>query len=289
MDVQAANRIGAHAFRYLIAKPRSGRVASAFRRGFSVLFHEESDPGFVSIQMQDVPLHPWAVASVLARHVRVGESAAAEADRIRFRESDVVIDISAAAVEELKIKPYTSEEGERVLSRLPILKELLEEERAKRNSDPFRPEIDAILKHWKETGDSEVLLDLVGLGTGSTPSGDDALVGMLAGFTAFERISDEAKTSLLDLRATLHSAENQGTSLPAAQMLATAANGSVFEPVLEVLSALVSEFDRDVRPATHSLASQGATSGLEMLAGILRSLEDLGSWRSVRRRDGHGV
>ncbi len=288
MDVQAANRIGAHAFRYLIAKPRSGRVASAFRRGFNVLFHEESDPGFVSIQMQDVPLHPWAVQARSLLELSENEPVLAESRRLRFR-GGWTLDVSAAAVEELKIKPYTSEEGERVLSRLPILKELLEEERAKRNSDPFRPEIDAILKHWKETGDSEVLLDLVGLGTGSTPSGDDALVGMLAGFTAFERISDEAKTSLLDLRATLHSAENQGTSLPAAQMLATAANGSVFEPVLEVLSALVSEFDRDVRPATHSLASQGATSGLEMLAGILRSLEDLGSWRSVRRRDGHGV
>jgi hypothetical protein len=285
----SAWRIGGHVYRYLKERPRIGRVASGFRHGFNVLFEEESDPGFVSIQAEGVPLHPWAVASELAGRIRVGDLAVAEADRIRFREGDIVMDVSAAAVDELRIEPHASEEGERALSRLPILKMLLEEERAKRDSDPFRPEIGAILKRWRESGDSNALLDLVGLGTGSTPSGDDVLVGMLAGFTAFERISDEAKTSLLGLRATLHSVENRGTSLPSAQMLAAAANGSVLEPVLEVLSALASEPDRDVRPATRSLASQGATSGLEMLAGILQSLEDLGSRRSVRRRDGRGV
>lgn len=289
MSTITATRIGGYAHRYLTAKPRTGSAVSTFRCGVNVLFDEGSNPGYVSIQSQGVAPHPWAVASELAGRIRVGDLAVAEADRIRFRESDVVMDLSAAAVDELRIEPHASEEGERALSRLPILKEILEEERAKRDLDPFRPEIDAILKGWKETGDSEVLLDLVGLGTGSTPSGDDVLVGMLAGFTAFERISDEAKTSLLDLRVTLHAAENRGTSLPSAQMLATAANGSVFEPVLKVLSALASESDRNVRPATRSLASQGATSGLEMLAGILQSLEDLGSGRSARRRDGHGA
>ena len=283
--------IGGHAHRYLTAKPRSGRVASTFRHGFNVLFDEESDPGFVSIQSQDVPLHPWAVASETAGRIRVGDLAVGEADRIRFREGDITMDLSAAAMDELRIKPYVAEEGKRALSRLSLLGELLEEERAKQNPDPFRLEIDAVVRRWKETGDSNVLLDLVGLGTGSTPSGDDMLVGILAGYAAFERISDEAKASLFGLRAVLHAAENQETSLPSAQMLAAAADGSSSEPLLKVLSALASEFDRDVRPATRSLASQGATSGLEMLAGVLQVLGDLdlGSGSSEGRRVGHGL
>jgi len=291
MTTIEAEHIGGHVHRYLKERPRTGRVASVFRHGFNVLFDEETEPGFVSIQSQDVPLHPWAVASELAGRIRVGELAVAEANRIRLRESDVEMDVSAATVEELKIKRYSSEEGERALSRSPILERLLEEERAKRDPDRFRSEIDAILKRWREAGDSNVLLDLVGLGTGSTPSGDDVLVGILAGYTAFERISDEAKASLFGLRARFRAAENQSTPLPSAQMLATAADGSFFEPVLEVLSALASEFDRDVRPAARSLASQGATSGLEMIAGIVRALEalDVGSKSTAGRRVGHGL
>jgi len=291
MTTIEAERIGGHVYRYLKERPRIGRVASLFRHGFNVLFDEETDPGFVSIQSQDASLHPWAVASELAGRIRVGDLAVAEADRIRFREGDVVMDVSAATVVELKIKRYSSEEGERALCRLLILEQLLEEERAKRDPDPFRLEIDAILKRWKVTGDSKALLDLVGLGTGSTPGGDDVLVGVLAGYAAFERISDEAKASLFGLRVLSLAAEYQKTSLPSAQMLAAAADGLFSEPVLEALSALASEFDRDVRPASRSLASQGATSGLEMLAGILQALEglDLGSGSSGGRQVGHGL
>lgn len=289
MPTIVATRIGGHAYRYLTAQSRTGSVASTFRHGFNVLFHEESDPGFVSIQSQGVALHPWAVQARSLLELSENEPVLAESGRLRFR-GGWTLDVSAAAVDELRIKPHASEEGERALSRLPILKKLLEEEWAKRDLDPFRPEIDAILKRWKETGNSNVLLDLVGLGSGSTPSGDDVWVGMLAGFTAFERVSDGAEVSLLGLRAALRTDE-KGTSLPSAQTLAAAADGSVPEPVLAVLSALASESDRDVRKATLLLASQGATSGLEMLAGILQALEDLdlGSGRSERRRDGHGV
>ncbi len=291
MTTIEAERIGGHVYRYLRERPRIGRVVSVFRHGFNMLFDEESEPGFVSVQTAAMPLHPWAVASEAAGRIRVDDLAVTEADRIRFREGDVVMDLSAAEVEELKIKPYSSEEGERALSRWPILMQILEEERAKRVPDPFRPEIDAILKRWKESGDSNVLLDLVGLGTGSTPSGDDVLVGIFAGYTAFERISDVVQASLLGLRAALNAAEAQGTSLPSAQMLTTAAEGSVPEPTLAVLSALATEFDREVRRATRSLALQGATSGLAMLAGVLRAFEDLdlGSGHSERRRDGHGL
>jgi len=286
-----ATRVGGHTFRYLTAAPRTGRVVSTFRHGFNVLFDEELDPGFVSIQTEGAPLHPWALEiSDIPDEIRVGSAVSADSRRITL--GPAAIHWQRATGHTLQITPYTPEEAKRARSRWPILARFLDEERAKRDPDPFRPEVDAILKRWKETGDSNGLLDLVGLGTGSTPSGDDVLVGLLSGFTAFERISDEAKASLFGLRAVLHAAENRGTSLPSAQMLAAAAGGSVSEPVLEVVSSLASEFDRDVRPAIRSLVSQGATSGLEMLAGILQALErlDLGSEESTEgRRVGHGL
>lgn len=68
-----STRIGGHAYRFLNAQPRAGRVVSTFRHGFNLLFDEEMDPGFVSVQTPKAPLHPWAVASELTGHIRVGE------------------------------------------------------------------------------------------------------------------------------------------------------------------------------------------------------------------------
>jgi hypothetical protein len=268
-----AERIGGHVYRYVKERPRTGRVASLFRHGFNVLFDEETEPGFVSIQTPDVPLHPWAVASELAGRLRVGELAVAEADRIRFREGDVVIDVAAAEVEELRIHPYASEDGERALSRRPILEQLLEEERAKRDPDPFRLAIDAILNRWRETVNPEPLIDLIGLGTGSTPAGDDVLVGLIAGLTALENVAHEAKAALRGLRSAPRETRSQ-TSLASAQMIAAALDGSFPEPLCDLVAALGREDvdDIEIRGLAELLVALGANSGRAMLRGLIAAV-----------------
>ena len=48
MEVLTATRIGAHAHRYLTAKPRAGLVVLRFRRGLNVLFDEAAEAAVVS-------------------------------------------------------------------------------------------------------------------------------------------------------------------------------------------------------------------------------------------------
>lgn len=108
-------------------------------------------------------------------------------------------------MDEARISPYTKEEGERALARLPLLQQFREEELSKRDSDPFQPQIDAMLKQWKKTGDPEDLLDLIGLGSGSTPSGDDVLVGMLVATAAFGETQLRHKLHSFEFRTQTHS------------------------------------------------------------------------------------
>ena len=71
-----------------------------------------------------------------------------------------------ATCDELRIAPYTPEQAEVALSRLPILEQFLAEARACRSPDAFQFWIDAILERWRATDDPAVLVNLVGLGIG---------------------------------------------------------------------------------------------------------------------------
>ncbi|MCK5827306.1 DUF2877 domain-containing protein [Candidatus Bipolaricaulota bacterium] len=266
----AALRIGNCTHRYLTEKPRTGAVVSTFRHGFNVLFDEDSDPGFVSFQTQDVPLHPWGIAAEAVGHVRVGDLAVVESNRIRFNSSGVAVDFSDADVDELSIPPWTQEEAARAQERISIIREILAKELAKRVPDPFQPQIDAILERWSETADPEVLSDLVGLGSGSTPSGDDMLVGLLAGFTAFGEVSSEAKVNLTILRQILHADKSQRTTQPSAQMINAACTNSFPEPACCLLRVLgLPEGSTQLSSAIASVLSLGSLSGIAIVSGLL--------------------
>lgn len=265
-----ALQIGSCAYRYLTEKPRTGAVISTFRHGFNVLFDGDSDPGFVAFQTQDVPLHPWGIAAEAAGHVRVGDLAVAESNRLRFNSSGVTVDFSDAAVHELSINSWTQEEAARAQERIPIIREILVKELAKRIPDPFQPQIDAILERLSETADPEVLLDLIGLGSGSTPSGDDVLVGLLAGFTAFGEVSSEAKVNLTILRQVLHVDKRQRTTRAAAQMIDAACTNSFPEPVCCLLRVLgLLEGNTQLPAAIASVLSLGSLSGVALVSGLL--------------------
>ncbi len=262
MTTVTAIRIGGHAHRYLAAAGRSGHVVSAFRHGLNVLFDEEPDPGFVSIQTCDVPLHPWAVE--IGEHADlpdVGTLCTTKADGVRFDGGFRVILPEQA--DELTIEPYSAAEAERARGRWTLLMDCLTNARRDRPPDPFQPEIDTILERWRGTSDPAILLDLIGLGSGSTPSGDDVLVGLLAGWTAFGGI--ECLAILRD-----EGIESR-TSLPSAQMIRAAVDGSFPEPLQDLTLALgqAEVSPSGVRDSAAQLANQGATSGIAMLAGVV--------------------
>ena len=110
------------------------------------------------------------------------------------------------------------------------------------------------------------LRDLVGLGTGFTPAGDDFLVGLLAASrsTMPEETCDLAGRADR-LLASLPGATTQASYL----MLKAATAGHYPEALIELVTAVASGDADSVRLSAGRLAGLGATSGQDMLAGVL--------------------
>ncbi len=268
----AVLQIGSRAYRYLTEKPRTGAVVSTFRHGFNVLFDEDSDPGFVAIQTAEVPLHPWGIvvdeAIWLLPVPIVDATARVEAHEIRF-DGTWALNLEQAKVCELRITPWMQEEAARAQERIPIIREILVKELAKRIPDPFQPQIDAIIERWSETGNITTLVDLIGLGSGSTPSGDDVLVGILVSLSAS---SPQADRQLSRLRSTIHIEElRMNTPQPSAQMVAAALDGAFPELLCDLATQLkeANATDTRIQQCIKCVSSQGVTSGSSFLLGFI--------------------
>lgn len=123
----------------------------------------------------------------------------------------------------------------------------------------------------------EAVLSLIGLGEGSTPMGDDLLVGLIVGLSIerpgwAKRVRD-AIPSLTVLSAR--------TTLPSVVALSSAAHGQVFSLINETVRWLSAPNAED-EESVLLLAQRGQTSGLDLLAGLVMGatgqIETL--WRS---------
>ena len=289
-DEIRATRVGGHAYRYFAEKARSGHVVSTFRHGLNIVFDEEAACAWVSVQTLAVPFHPWAVeVPAIPGNVVVGTPIQTVDSTLILglrsphapvpptadhgpQTTDMLLAIHMphATCHELRIAPYTHEEAERALSHLPLLEQFLEKARAGRPSDPFQPKIDAILERWQATGDSSLLTGLVGLGIGSTPSGDDLLVGMAAGLAAFGEASDRAGRDLGALRRQLLDEDRSRTTPASRQALEAALEASFPEPLCRLISDLGAcvAHEHRIRMSITSVLALGATSGASMLRGL---------------------
>ena len=110
------------------------------------------------------------------------------------------------------------------------------------------------------------LLGLIGLGEGLTPAGDDCVVGALAALWRFApELARATRPGLADRLAGLTTAVGHG-------FVAHALGGDFSEPVLETIAAPT------VHAAAHAaaaLATRGATSGTDTIAGLATALEVL--------------
>jgi len=262
-----ATRIGGHAYRYLTTHPRIGRVVSSFSGGINLLF--EGGKAFVPVQSTNVPLHPWAI-EIPGEPLRFAEGTPVRSKEGELSLGDMLLVLSTAQVEELSL-PRFSAEGVAIARRnFPLLTRFVEEARKTHQPDPFQEEIDAIRARWHESSAPAVLLDLIGLGAGSTPSGDDVLVGIIAVMSLFEQVQDQIKEALPQLRAGIQETARARTPLPSAQMLLCAGNRSFPEPILALLSSLTSEgASEDIIVEKAQLVAQlGHYSGLAILLGL---------------------
>jgi hypothetical protein len=109
--------------------------------------------------------------------------------------------------------------------------------------------------------------DLVGLGVGLTPSGDDLLVGLLAGL---EVVDDPARRHIAGA-VVEHAMER--TSLISASALSQAARGRYAERLHDVLAAIVAGEGMGIEGSIEAAMRYGATSGADTLVGLFIGLQ----------------
>jgi len=129
------------------------------------------------------------------------------------------------------------------------------------------------------TGDHRLVTDLarslVGAGPGATPTGDDVLVGVLAGLDAATGVLLPASTALR-ARGAVQAALPRllhRTTAPSGQVLAAAVDGQFGEHVHRLAGALT---DPDAVPgAVDAARAWGATSGVDLASGMAMALASL--------------
>jgi hypothetical protein len=107
----------------------------------------------------------------------------------------------------------------------------------------------------------------VGLGSGFTPAGDDFLTGFVGAY-GYMAPGDRLREQVFAMMGPVI----RRTTLPSFFMLRGALQGSLPEPLAGLLLMLGSNSRVDVAAALRSLTQTGATSGEDMVAGIIAYL-----------------
>jgi hypothetical protein len=113
-----------------------------------------------------------------------------------------------------------------------------------------------------------VLPDVVGRGPGSTPAGDDVLVGILAVLTSPH--SDAMGAAAADLLCRSMLPLLPTTTDISGHLLRQAANGLVGRVVHELVCALIGDpASRRLKETVQRVVETGGTSGADMCVGLL--------------------
>jgi hypothetical protein len=142
------------------------------------------------------------------------------------------------------------------------------------NGDPWLVRAGVLVRAQLEalgTGDVAAAvgptIDLIGLGVGLTPSGDDYLVGVLAGLDA------TGHPARPDLAAAIAAQAPDRTTAVGAATLRHAAAGAFSERLHAVLIALAGGRLDGVAAAIGRATAYGATSGSDTLVGVFAALD----------------
>lgn len=271
-------RIGRPAWEFLHSGEHIGRVVSTFRSGANALFGSEA---LVSFHSPEVSLQPWGVEAPLPwEQVSENDPVTARAGDVRV--GSLSLSLSRADVLNLRLSTAPKSITLKALTgRAEVLKELansrLDNEQA-RSPDDFRAKRQDVLDAWVNDGETDGLSQLIGLGTGLTPAGDDTLVGIFGGletlastFVTQNIDLDEIRGAQDQLRATVREQTPGRTTLPSSQALFSAAEGYFCVPLLGLLEAL-GESDTTTakfESLAQSVLCLGHTSGADLLTGVI--------------------
>ena len=113
-------------------------------------------------------------------------------------------------------------------------------------------------------------LRVLGLGEGLTPSGDDFLGGICFALEYAPRKAWRAQ--LPSVLAAIRAAAITATNAISAALLDDLIAGSSYRALHELLAALQANAPQAIEPAARSLLRVGASSGADILAGVLTAL-----------------
>ncbi len=273
-----------------------GSVHSAFESTVNILCGD-AGPGsaWVSVHAPDIPMHPHAVLLDAGEHRRAGEAllGARAGEPAKLSASGIVLGGGRAVVRLGGAAPWNPwlEPLERASASRPACRAfaLLRSLAGMETASPFldnagaadgleaalanecraiRGELAAAWRLADMERACRAMMRAVGLGRGLTPSGDDFLVGFIGAahfFACCGQGRGEAARAL--------GIERSMTTVPAFFMLKGALAGFLPEPLSLLLRALAGGDDRRVHFAARRLMELGATSGQDMLAGVLCYLE----------------
>lgn len=272
--------------------PWTGRVAAVFRRAAVLepdathepritLLAEERPlvPGGIALPWGPLVPQPGETARLDGRTLRLGDGATGVQRTVLLEGDGVSLRLTPPLQPEqlegpaVRWAPLPLPLRTRALLGLdPVHEDGLEATALRRAAAGLRDLTDALCSAPERFADWDRLVRaLAGLGPGSTPTGDDLLVGLAAAagvFAAAGRLSTHARDGFV---SALQRLPADVTSPIGREMLAHAAEGSFPEPLL----ALVACWHQprlgptDICRAMAALADVGAHSGSDMLAGAL--------------------
>ena len=137
-------------------------------------------------------------------------------------------------------------------------------EKNKRISSLLHERVSRVTKNFAMTGRARGLDQLIGLGYGLTPSGDDFLAGVVMGFHKMQK----HRQAILLARHLYSKAQGKTTTISLAFYRALA-DGRVAEPYLLFLDMIGRKEDAQREHLFNRLTHFGGTSGWDTLAGIV--------------------
>ncbi|MEI7635229.1 MAG: DUF2877 domain-containing protein [bacterium] len=258
-----------------------GCVVSAYTRAVNLLL---DDGTLVALLAPGSPLHPWAIMPA-ADMATLQPGMEARISRHTLEAGRLVLQFARAEIADLRILFRPSAPPNQ-----NILESLEELTSRQCPSDCLqdavvRNKIHYALHRFESCGDVHSLAELLGLGPGLTPSGDDVLLGILAALDTDGGFEPRATIIRSLLISALPASLEQFTPLISAQMLRAACDGHYPEPVVDLAHMMADPAaPPDARQTVLRVLSIGHSSGYYILRGFA-SAARLGWAMSHRRQD----
>lgn len=246
----------------------------------SILFRNDNDqPGDIRIGLNQ---------HHILKHFFPGQSIQCQNDIIKTDNSSIKIMLNQAKLVECGFISQSKVTTEIIENSIYVIRDTLKEKHlANKVIDDlynlFSVKVECSLETLMEAmGSSDMCaLDravqgLIGLGAGLTPSGDDVLVGLMAGFEINKTLFHQRLTNQISNLRSLVLSHIGKTNRISRKYLRYAAYGYFSTDILDLLKSIGNkESQAVIRNAVQKVVMAGHTSGADTLMGIATALEIL--------------